>query len=118
MRLTRLSRSVTAKITEQEFADIEQLAAGSNRNISECVRECLLRELQRPRSSAEHEALLAEVLALRAIMLNLAFRSNAGEKLTEQEMRELIQRSDHDKTTRARQRLTDATLGETGEKRE
>lgn len=118
MRLTRLSRSVTAKITEQEFAEIEQLAARSNRNISECVRECLLREIQCPRSSAEHEALLAEVLALRAIMLNLAFRSNAGEKLTQQEMRELIRRSDQDKAQKARQRLSDATLGETGDQDE
>jgi len=118
MRLTRLSRSVTAKVTDQEFAEIEQLTAGSNRNISEWVRECLLREIQRPRSSAEHEALLAEVLALRSIMLNLAFRSNAGEKLTEQEMRELIQRSDQDKAQKARQRLTDATLAETGDEYE
>lgn len=118
MRLTRLSRSVTAKVTDQEFAEIEQLTAESNRNISEWVRECLLREIQRPRSSAGHEALLAEVLALRSIMLNLAFRSNAGEKLTEQEMRELIQRSDQDKAQKARQRLTDATLAETGDEYE
>jgi len=118
MRLTRLSRSVTAKITEQEFADIEQLAARSNRNISEWVRECLLREIQRPRSSAEHEAMLAEVLALRAIMLNLAFRSNAGEKITQQEMRELIQRSDQDKTTKARKRLSEVTSREIGDQDE
>jgi hypothetical protein len=118
MRLTRLSRSVTAKVTDQEFAEIEQLTAGRNRTISEWVRDCLLREIQRPRSSAEHETLLAEVLALRSIMLNLAFRSNAGEKLTEQEMRELIQRSDQDKAQKARQRLTDATLAETGDEYE
>ena len=64
------SKSVTTKITEPEYERIVQMAGASNRNISEWMRECLFREFGQSTSTAEHEVLLAEILALRIIILN------------------------------------------------
>jgi len=107
------SKSVTTKITEPEYERIVRMAGASNRNISEWMRECLFRELGQSTSAAEHEVLLAEILALRAIILNLSFRTNAGEKLNQQDVLDLIRRADQDKTQKAQQRLHGAEAGST-----
>lgn len=102
------SKSLTTKVTAPEYERIVQMAGTSNRNVSEWMRECLLRMFSPSNSALEHEALLAEILALRAIILNLSFRIVAGEKPSQQEMAELIHYSDQDKTQKARQRLIEA----------
>lgn len=112
------SKSVTTKLTEPEYARIVQMAGASNRNISEWLRECLFREclfreFGQSTSAAEHEVMLAEILALRTIILNLSFRTNAGEKLSQQDVLDLIRRADQDKTQKAQQRLHEAEAGST-----
>jgi hypothetical protein len=110
------SKSVTTKITEPEYERIVQMAGASNRNISEWLRECLFREFGQSTSTAEHEVILAEVLALRSIIMTLSYQTNAGEKLSEQDMNDLIRRSDHDKIQKAQQRLHEAeTVSTKGE---
>jgi hypothetical protein len=54
------------------------------------------------------EALMAEVVALRAILLNVLFRQSNGERLTAEEMQRLIDRADSDKLRKARERLLQA----------
>jgi hypothetical protein len=48
---------------------------------------------------------LAELLALRTLLLNLFFRAAKGEAIPEPEMRALIERADGAKMQRARERL-------------
>lgn len=110
MKSPARNKSLTTKMTEQEYDRIAQMAFVAHRNISEWVRELLFREIGQS-SSAEHLILLSEVLALRAIILNLSFRSNAQEKLTQQEMLDLISRADQGKTHKAQQRLREAESG-------
>jgi uncharacterized protein (DUF1697 family) len=110
------SKSVTTKITEPEYERIVQMAGASNRNISEWLRECLFREFGQSTSAVEHEVLLAEILALRTIILNLPFWTNAGEKLNQQDVLDLIRRADQNKTQKAHQRLHEAeTVSTKGE---
>ena len=45
--------------------------------------------------------LLAELLALRAVLLNVMFRMANGEAVSKDEMRQLIERADRDKQKRA-----------------
>jgi hypothetical protein len=54
------------------------------------------------------QALLAEVLALRTIVLNLHFALAAGETPTADAMKGLIERADRDKLRKAQERLTSA----------
>jgi hypothetical protein len=55
---------------------------------------------------------LAEILALRSLLLNLHFRTAKGKPIPEPEMRALIERADGVKMQRARERL-DAAHKET-----
>jgi hypothetical protein len=103
-----LSRSVTAKISEEEYVGIADLAAMRDLNVSQYIRECLQRELGRRNSPGYPTILLAEVLSLRAITLNLLYRINAGDKFSKQEMLDLIQLADVDKHQKAQHRLARA----------
>ena len=54
---------------------------------------------------AEAEALMAELVALRTILLNLHFRMAKGEPITAEAMQEIIARADAGKVRNARERL-------------
>jgi len=114
MRSQRLSRSVTAKMTEQEYTSVSELAEVSNQNLSEYVRQCLIQQIRRP----VIEILLAEILALRAIVVNLLFRAHAGQPLTQNDMRDVLEHADSGKLHKARllmQELVARTKGENNE---
>ena len=78
----------------------------STRNWSEPPKS-RRRKLNGP--GGEAHAVMAEVVALRAIPLNVLFKKAKGEPLTAEEMRRLIDRADSDKLRRARERLDQAS---------
>jgi hypothetical protein len=101
------TKSVGTKVSEAEFAMLEERARANGLTLSEWVRDVLLLA---PEPGAEAgEVVLAEVLALRTLFLNLQFRaSNGGQAqgpMTEAEMRGLIERADAVKAERARERI-------------
>ena len=55
---------------------------------------------------------MAEVVALRTILLNVMFKQSNGERLTAEEMQRLIERADSDKLRKARERLLQAQESE------
>ncbi len=100
------TKSVGTKVSEAEFALLEERARGAGMRLGEWVREALLSapaESQQPGPDSG-EVALAEVLALRSLLLNLHFRSATGEPVSESEMRGLIERADGSKLERARER--------------
>ena len=96
-------KSIGTKVSEEEYARLEALAGG--RAMSEWVREVLLRELDGGQARPADETLLAEVLALRTILLNAFYRLAQGEKLTEEGMQAIIDRADAAKLPKAVERL-------------
>jgi len=98
------TKSVSTKVTEEEYARFETVAG--DRTISEWARE-VLSEAANPNSP--EQVTLAEVLALRTILLNLYFALSQGQTLSAQEMQEIIQRADQGKLDKARQRLAEGT---------
>ena len=60
---------------------------------------------------------MAELVALRAILLNVLFKQSNGERLTAEEMQRLIERADSDKLRKARERLLQAQESE-GQRKE
>jgi uncharacterized protein (DUF1778 family) len=100
------TKSITTKLTEEEYARLETLAAASGQNMSEWVRDALLEQAQ-----TSDEILLAEVLGLRTILLNLLFAIAKGEPMTAEQMQELIQQADGKKAERARKLLASADAG-------
>ena len=100
------TKSISTKVTDEEYAQFEVLAG--EQTISEWVRDVLLKAAK---PNAGEQTVLAEVLALRTILLNIHFAVSQGRTLTAEEMQQLIERADQSKLGKAQQRLVEATTG-------
>jgi hypothetical protein len=113
MKAPLRTKSIGTKVSEEEFAALDAQARAADMTLSEWVRAVLLSApgVELPGGDAAGEAALAgrvalaEVLALRSLLLNLHFRTAKGEPIPEPEMRALIERADGVKMQRARERL-------------
>jgi hypothetical protein len=97
------TRSVGTKVTEAEYGRLEALAGDASVSLSECVRSILQERLERAGSTDRQEMVLAELLALRTILVNLLLASAKKEATSAAELRTLIERADAGKWERARQ---------------
>jgi hypothetical protein len=108
MKAPLRTKSIGTKVSEEEFAALEECARQADMTLSEWVRAVLLAapgvELPDDDAGLAGRVTLAEVLALRTLFLNLQFRQTQG-PLTEAEMRGLIERADAVKGDRARERI-------------
>jgi hypothetical protein len=95
---------VGTKVSEAEFALLEERARGAGLRLAEWVREALLSAPAESGPDAA-EVALAEVLALRSLLLNLHYRTSQGAPIPEAELRGLIERTDGAKMQRARERM-------------
>jgi hypothetical protein len=106
------TKSIGFKVSEEEYARLETAAQASGQTLGEWCREVVLASGQETKptgpSRAEAQALMAELVALRAILLNVLFKLANGEKPTAEEMQRLIDRADADKLRKARERLAQA----------
>lgn len=98
------SKTISTKVTKVEQRRLEELAAASGQGMSEWTRDVLLRQL-----NPQQEILLGEVLALRAILLNVAYAISRSEPLSTEKMKELTARADADKANKAKERLGGAS---------
>jgi hypothetical protein len=103
VKLALRNKSVGTKVTAAEFEALEGRAHAQKLTLSEWVRA----ELLDTKKDDGNEVLLGELLALRAIVINLLFSLGKGERLTAEAMKELIERADRDKVNRAVGRRTD-----------
>jgi hypothetical protein len=117
------TKTLGTKVSEEEFAQLEGAASERGLTLSEWCRETLLASVNGPEeksadSGGTGQALMAELVALRAILLNVLFKLANGEKPTADEMQRLIDRADADKLKKARERLAQAaeSEGQPGEK--
>src|SRR5260221_12246660 len=99
------TKCISTKVTDEEYVRLEALAG--EQTMSEWVRAVLLKAA----TPSTDSVILAELLALRAILLNLHFAVCAGEPITAETMRRLIDRADQDKIQHAHDRLASATVG-------
>jgi hypothetical protein len=106
VKLALRNKSVGTKVTAAEFDALERRAHAQKLTLSEWVRG----ELLDTKKDGGDEVLLGELLALRAILINLLFSLGKGERLTAEAMKELIERADRDKINRAAGRRTDGGL--------
>ena len=97
---SRRTKSIGTKVTPEEYERIQTLAG--EQPVSEWVRAALLKAADPPAGEA---TLLAEVLALRTILLNLHFHFCSGTAVTAETMQRLIERADQDKQQQAEARL-------------
>jgi hypothetical protein len=98
---TSRTKCISTKVTDEEYACCARVARG--RTVSEWARDVLIATAAIA-PSFEH-VVLAELLALRAIVLNVQFALANGETLTTDTMQRLIARADQDKVHKAHERL-------------
>jgi hypothetical protein len=97
---TRRTKSLSTKVTDAE-CDLAASAAAPL-TISEWARKVLLQAMQ---FDPMVTALLAEILALRVILLNLHFALAEGKTVSDEFLRALIERADNDKWSKLDDRL-------------
>ena len=103
---SRRTKGITIKVTDEEYTTLAHLAHGQT--VTAWVHEVVLATAT-PRP-VDH-VLLAEVLALRTIVLNLLFAVVSGETPTADAMKRLIERADEGKSRKAENRLVEALQG-------
>ena len=101
------TRSAGAKVTEQEYAQLEALAQTRGLTLGEWCRDVLLAQLRPSVASLPEETILAEVVGLRMIMINLLRALGNEEPLTPEKVQKVIQWADTEKLTTAVERLRD-----------
>jgi len=109
MKTPTRTRSVGTKVTEEEYTRLEACASEQGVSISEWCRSVLLETARGDRPTETDETLLAEILALRIILLNLHFSVARGETLTTDGMQAIIDRADRAKASKAAERLSSST---------
>ena len=72
------TRTVGCKMTDSEYERLSAVAEGDGMTLGEWVREVLLERADGRKPSVIEETLLAEVLALRTILLNLPVAPGFG----------------------------------------
>ena len=109
---TLRTKSIGTKVTEEEYARLSELAG--SQTLGEWTREVLLRQLEAGPAAAAvspaapdpaTEVVLAELLALRTILLNLFYALARGERITSEQMKQVIDRADAEKLPRAMESL-------------
>ena len=99
------SRTVGCKMTDAECERLTALAEREGLTLSEWCREVLLERANGAKPNSAKETVLAEVLALRTILLNVSYQLAQGVPLTADEMQSLIDRADQDKLRKAQERF-------------
>ena len=107
-------KSIGTKVNEEEYAQLERAAQAEGKTLGEWCRGVMLSTANRRPPTAietggDGHALMAELVALRAIVLNVLFKQAKGEPVTAEEMQRLIDRADSDKLRKARERLEQAS---------
>jgi hypothetical protein len=101
------TKSIGVKVTEADFSRLQTLAEAQGKPMGEWCRDVLLTTAEVEKPSAGEQILLAEVLALRTILLNVLFAMASAKTLTAEEMTKLIERADREKLTKALALLED-----------
>lgn len=99
------NRTVGCKMSDSEYERLSAVVESEGMTLGEWCREVLLERVDGRKPSVIEETLLAEVLALRTILLNAFYKLAQGEKLTAEEMQAIIERADANKVQKAIERL-------------
>jgi len=105
------NRTVGCKMNDAEYERLVAVAEREGLTLGEWCRDVLVERANGHRAKPVDETLLAEVIALRTILLNALYKLAQGERLTPDEMQRLIERADQDKFRKAQERLAAANGG-------
>ena len=98
------TRSAGAKVTEEEYAQIEKQAEAKGQNVGEWCRKVILPEVERGEIPSA-ETILAEIMALRMVFLaTVQVFGQKGDVPIEQ-LRQFLERADREKFRKVAERV-------------
>jgi len=106
------SKSVGTKVSEAELRVLESRAERAGLTLSEWVRDVLLGSSIETGTLAAERAILAEVLAMRTILLNFMLKVGEGTAIPEESSKKLIAWADANKMRRALEILAGSSARE------
>ena len=95
------TRSAGAKVTDEEYAQLEALARARGLTLGEWCRDVLLAQLAPSSATVPEKAILTELLGLRMIVINLVSALGSGEPLTAEKIQTVIDWADREKIATA-----------------
>jgi len=106
------AKSIATRITEAEFTEIEAAASAEGKKISEWLREVALAQCRAQQSGDTDPVLLAELMAMRNLLVNL-FSSASKGPLTDESIRKMTAYADSIKFQKAEEFLASRKEGKT-----
>ena len=97
---TSRARSIATRLTETEFSEVEAAAANAGKKVAEWLRVAALAHARAGQEEQTDPILLAEIMGMRALMLNLFARASEG-PLTTEDLRKMSDYSDSIKEQKA-----------------
>jgi hypothetical protein len=101
------TRSAGAKVTDDEYSQLQMLAQARSLTVGKWCREVLLAQCHEPPTTVPEQTILAEVLGVRMIVINL-FRALGKGELSQETLEAVIRRADSEKLPTALERLAEA----------
>src|SRR5271170_2643065 len=85
---TSRARSIATRLTEAEFCEVEAAAGDAGKKVAEWLREAALAHARAGQEEQTDRILLAEIMAMRTLMLNLFAKASQG-PLSTDDMRKM-----------------------------
>jgi hypothetical protein len=98
------TRSAGAKVTEEEYAQIEKKAEAKGQNVGEWCRKVILAEVERGETPSA-ETILAEIMALRMVFLNTVQVFGQKGDMPIEQLRQFLERADREKFRKVAERV-------------
>jgi hypothetical protein len=98
------TRSAGAKVTEEEYAQIEKQAEAKGQNVGEWCRRVILAEVERGETPSA-ETILAEIMALRMVFLNTVQVFGQKGDMPIEQLRQFLERADREKFRKVAERV-------------
>ena len=98
------TKSIATRLTDAEFAEIESSAASAGKKVAEWLRDAALTQARADQEERTDPILLAEIMGMRALMLNLFAKASQGPLSTE-DLRKMSAYADSIKEQKSREFL-------------
>jgi hypothetical protein len=104
------ARSVATRLTEAEFAEVDAAAGRAGKKTAEWLREAALAQARSAPAEKADPILLAELMAMRTLLLNLFSAASKG-PLTDESLRKMLAYADSIKQQKADEFLAKLRAG-------
>jgi hypothetical protein len=94
------AKSIAARLTDAEFAEVEEAAARAGKKVGEWLREAALAQARAKDEGDTDPILLAELMGIRALILNL-FREGSRKPISDESLRKISAYSESIKQQKA-----------------